>query len=74
MTEVTAPLPFDLTRDVRFRGKPIPALTKQELRAALIQALERVHFLEETRPLLAYTRHGDASPAPLPPKSDFTTR
>ncbi|TXN79283.1 hypothetical protein [Methylobacterium sp. WL8] len=71
---MTTPLPFDLARDTRFRGKPIPALTKQELRAALMQALERMHFLEETRPLGAYSRRDHAGPAPLPPKSDFTTR
>ena len=68
------PLPFEAARDVRFRGKPIPTLAKQELRAALIQALERVHFLEETRPLLAYIRRDDASSAPLSPKNEFTTR
>ena len=71
---MTTPLPFDLTRDTRFRGKPIPALTKQELRAALIQALERVYFLEETRPLGAYSRRDHTGAALLPPKSDFTTR
>ena len=37
---------FEPIRDVLFRGKPLPALTPQEMLDALSMALKRVRYLE----------------------------
>jgi hypothetical protein len=66
------PNDFDPMRDVRFRGKPIAALTEPELRAALVQALDHIHFLEATRPQQAYLPVNYAEPAPIPPMIEFS--
>ncbi len=41
---------FDPMRHSMFRGRPIHALSREEMQDALVQALKRVHELEYNHP------------------------
>ncbi len=45
---------FDPLRDVAFRGRPIAKLDREELLEALVQALWRLHELEQPGPDAQY--------------------
>ncbi|MGE8128914.1 hypothetical protein ACQKQD_18235 [Methylobacterium sp. NPDC080182] len=66
---------FDPKRHVRFRGKALNELTHQETLAALVQALERVAYLEATRPLgvrpSMVPTEGPTKPIPFPSRTEF---
>lgn len=65
---------FDPMTQARFRGKAPADLTPDEMRAALVQALKQVHYLEATRPpgALRWDQYDPTKPNPFPPRNKFS--